>query len=526
MTSLFRKDDRRILAIWFPWFATERVWRQHLGRCWRSRREPRPPLALSHRDENTQRVFALDEKADALGLRRGLGIADVRARHPGVAVVEADPQADRRLLEALADWCDRYTPLVAIHEADCLMLDVTGCAHLFGGEDALLADFVRRLAEQGFEGRAGLASTPGMAWAAAHYSLPPVPPGEEAEALASLPLDALRIEPATRNSMESVGLRHVGSIIAAPRAPLTRRFGKALILRLDQALGHVEEAITPRLPVPALSVERHFADPVSDMGEVERLIPLLAGRLKSDLERRGEGARRLHLALFRADGAVSRIAVGTSRPLRDPLRIARLFREKLTALQDDLDAGYGFDLMRLAVLAAAQMKERQGDLAAAGEDQGENLAMLADRIEARLGAGALVKPSLLASHMPQEAWRPLRFAGPPPKPAPPPERLAENFAPVERPIRFFGQPEPVEVTAEIPEGPPARFRWRNVAYRVARAEGPERIEPEWWHSKETGPARDYYRVEDEEGRRYWLCREGKYDGEGPMPRWYVQGLFA
>jgi len=481
---------------------------------------------LSHRDENTQRVFALDEKAETLGLKRGLGIADVRARHPGVAIVEAEPEADRRLLEALADWCDRYTPLVAIHGEDCLMLDITGCAHLFGGEESLVADIARRLGAQGFDARAGLASTPGAAWAAAHFSLPSVAAGKEGEALAPLPLEALRIASATCISLESVGLRHVGDIAAAPRAPLARRFGRELILRLDQALGQIEESISPRLPVPELLAERHFADPVCDMTEVERLVPLLAGRLKSDLERRGEGARRLQLALFRADGAVSRIAVGTSRPLRDPIRIERLFRERLVALQEEMDAGYGFDLMRLAVLSAAPMLEDQYDLASSDEDRGEDLAMFADRVAARLGKGALVKPALMASHMPQQAWRPLAFAEALPKAAAAPERLAESFAPAERPIRFFAQAEPVEVTAEIPEGPPARFRWRNVAYRVTRAEGPERIEPEWWHSKEAGPARDYYRVEDEEGRRYWLCREGHYDGNSPMPRWYVQGLFA
>lgn len=481
---------------------------------------------LSHRHDNSQRVASLDEAAEALGLRPGLGIADVKARHPGVDVVEADPAGELRLLEALADWCDRYTPLVAIHAADCLMLDVTGCTHLFGGEEAMVADMVRRLAEQGFAVRTGLAGTPGTAWAAARFRPSIVPDGDEAEALAPLPLAALRIAPAVRTGMESVGLRHVGAIMDLPRAPLARRFGREPLLRLDQALGRVEEAITPRLPVPELSVERHFAEPLTDMGEVERLVPLMAGSLQPDLERRGQGARRLQLGLFRADGAVSRIAVGTSRPLRDPARIGVLFREKLATLSGDIDAGFGFDLMRLAVLAAAPMAQVQGDLAAPEEDEGEDLALFADRMQARLGDGALVRPQLTDSHLPRQAWEPLAAGGPMARPAPAPERLAERFEPGTRPVRLFARPEPVEVTAEIPEGPPARFRWRNVTYRVARADGPERIAPQWWQQLGPDATRDYYRVEDEDGRRYWLCREGLYDTAGPMPRWYVEGLFA
>jgi protein ImuB len=459
-----------------------------------------------------------------------MGLADARARHPDVDVVEADAEADRRLLTALADWCDRYTPLVAIDGEDGLFLDIAGCAHLFGGEAPMVADLVRRLAEQGFDARPGLASTPGMAWTAARFSLPAIECGEEEEALAPLPLAALRLDPAMRSGLESVGLRVVGSIIHAPRAPLARRFGKTLILRLDQALGAVEEAISPRLPVAILSAERHFAEPLLRLEDIERTVLMLAATLKADLERRGEGARRLQLALFRVDGAVNRIAVGTSRPMREPAPIGRLFHERLAALGERVDAGYGFDLVRLGVLAAAPFEDAQADLVANAPDGEEDMAFFADRVRARLGEGALLRPVMVESHIPERAVSnaPAALAETKQAVAVGARALPASDTEIrhaERPIRLFPRPEPVEVTAEVPEGPPAHFRWRRASYRVARAEGPERIAPEWWLDDGETRTRDYFRVEDMEGRRFWLYRQGLY-GEAEAPRWFMQGMFA
>jgi protein ImuB len=526
MISLFRKDSRRILAVWFPYLGPERIWRQRLGRSWRSRvDQATPPMVLSHRDSNTQRIASLDARAEALKLKPGLGIADARARYPAIEIVEADPEADRRLLEALADWCDRYTPLVAIDGTEGLFLDITGCAHLFGGEEAMLDDLRFRLGEQGFDARVGLGSTPGAAWAAARYGLPPIGSGEEAAALSPLPLAALRIDYATRESLESVGLRAIGSIMSAPRAPLARRFGMELITRIDQALGRVEESITPRLPVAPLSAERHFPEPILLTEDIERLISMLAAGLKRDLERRGEGARRLQLALFRVDGAVSRIAVGTSRPLREPRLIARLFHERLAALEGSVDPGYGFDLVRLAVLVSAEFDDAQGDLTGRSSEADEDLALFADRLRARLGDDAVLVPVLVESHIPERAVELAPFAGDAAT-AKKASAAASGRIPVDRPIRLFRDPEPVEVTAEVPEGPPASFRWRRASHRVASAEGPERIAPEWWRVNKGSAARDYYRVEDEDGRRYWLFRDGAYDGSGVMPGWFMHGLFA
>jgi protein ImuB len=238
------------------------------------------PLVVNRLDRNARRIAALDERAEALGLKCGMGIADARAMHPAIDIVEADPQADRRLLEGLADWCDRYTPLVALDGANGLFLDITGCTHLFGGESAMLDDMVARFRQQGFCARAGIASTVGAAWAAARFSNGRVvAAGEEENFLAPLPLSALRLEPSVRESLESVGLRGAGAVMATPRAPLARRFGAPLLLRLDQALGRLDEAVSPRLPTAPLSVERHLAEPVTQVEGIERLVKNLSQAL-------------------------------------------------------------------------------------------------------------------------------------------------------------------------------------------------------------------------------------------------------
>ncbi|RRI02730.1 DNA polymerase Y family protein [Mesorhizobium tamadayense] len=491
---------------------------------------------ISHRDSNAQRIAALDERAEALKLKRGMGIADARAMHPSIDVVEADPEADRRLLEGLADWCDRYTPLVAIDGEDGLFLDVTGCTHLFGGERAMQDEILTRFFQQGFDVRAGLASTPGAAWAAARFHGDRIVAGGEEEALlAPLPLSALRIAPETRASLESVGLRTAGAVMAAPRAPLARRFGATLLLRLDQALGRLDEAVSPRLPVAPLSVERHLAEPIMLTDDIERLVSRLAVALKVDLERRGEGARALALLLFRVDGAVSRIAVGTSRPMREPQLIRRLFHERLAALEQNIDAGFGFDLVRLSVLSVAAFDMLQGDLAGEVADDDADIALFADRIRARLGEAAVLKPVVVESHLPERAVTTVPFAEAPQRRMPPKQsdRTAPPMTifPPERPVRLFRSPEPIEVPAtEIPEGPPMNFRWRRALYRVARAEGPERIAAEWWRQlpgEDEAPTRDYYRIEDSEGRRYWLYRQGLYSSAAQAaPRWFMHGVFA
>ena len=518
MNAHFGTDVRRILCLWFPYLQTDRIRRARLGPSWRSSRCL--PLVISHRDHGAQRIYALDAQSEALGLRREIGIADARALHPGIEVVEADPAADRKLLEAVADWCDRYTPLVAMDaEGQDLSLDITGCAHLFGGEDALLRDLTTRLSRQGFEPRAGIASTPGAAWAAARFGLPPISPGDEAKVLAPLPLFALRLDPALRSGLEGVGLRTVGAVLERPRAPLARRFGKQLLYRVDQALGEVEEALSPRLPVPLLSAERPLVEPISRQEDVEQLILMLASSLRTDLERRQEGARYVQAALFRVDGVTSRIDVGTSVPMREPGAIGRLFSERLSALADRIDAGFGFDLVRLSVLETAPLAAVQATMDGDRHAGEGDIAFFADRLHARHGPQILLRPVPMQSHVPERAVRLAPFEGDG-------EIPASNPCAQERPLRLFAQAERVEVTAEVPEGPPRHFRWRRASYRVVGIEGPERIAPEWWRDEPDTRSRDYFRVEDDAGRRFWLYREGFYGDPRQPPGWYLQGLFA
>lgn len=497
------------------------------GRDWRLAGRPEhPPVAVTIRDGSAVRLASLDEEAERLGLRPGLGLAEARARHPDLDARPADSEADQRFLEGTADWCDRYTPLVALDGHGGLFLDITGCAHLFGGEKPLLDDLLTRLFHQGLDAGAAIAATPGAAFALARYgSGMIVDAGLEADALRPLPLAALRLEPGLAAGLARVGLTRIGDIISAPRAPLARRFDAHLIRRLDQALGHEEEAISPRLPLPLMMAERRLAEPVSLSEDIERLAELLAANLKTGLEQRGQGARTLALALFRVDGAVLRLELKFARPTRAPHRFRALVRERLAAMADTFDPGYGFEIMRLAVLEAVLLDHEQVSLTE--EPAGtEALAAFTERVAARLGNDVIRVPVPAASHVPERAmghaaaseilsglWgKYLAGAQQPP--------LAGK-----RPVRLFERPEPVEAMAEVPDGPPQRFRWRRALHGVAKAEGPERIAGEWWVDGFDVKPRDYYRVEDGEGRRYWLYREGFYTG-GTPPRWYLHGLFA
>ncbi len=488
----------------------------------------RPPLACAGRISNTLRITALDEAAENVGLRIGQGLAEARAICAKLDVVEADPAADRALLNAIADWCDRYTPLVAMDGLDGLMLDITGCAHLFGGEEGLIQDVERRLTAFGLAVNIAVGPTPGLARACSRFGGPQrVAPSEATAALAPLPLASLRLEPQTVMDLARIGLKTVTDLLAAPRSPITRRFGTAPMLRLDQALGREGEPISPRRHLPLLSAERRLAEPIMTEEHVLDLASRLAAGLKTSLEARGEGGRLFELLVFRVDGRVFRIEVSASAPLRDPARIRALFEERLAVLRDDLDAGYGFELVRLNVLLSEAFDICQAPLA--GEDgQGEGMTRFLDQVAARLGERALHLPVSLASHWPERAamHAPLanglqaldRTSGTTGMQGPPVRGL--------RPLRLLPHAEEVEVMSTVPDGPPASFRWRRVQRRITRAEGPERLAPEWWVDGEDAPPRDYFHIEDTTGQRFWLYREGLYERRTIRPSWFLQGFFA
>ncbi len=515
----------------------------------------------------------MNDAAQRLGLRSGMALADARAMYPALAVAESDETADYRLLDAVADWCDRYTPLIGLNAPDGLVLDITGCAHLFGGEAALCRDMLARLAAQGLAARAAVADTVGCAFAVARFGAAAlVPPGEMRHALAPLPVAALRLAPETVEALAELGLKRIADLIELPRAPLAARFGEALVRRLDQALGREDEPITPRLPVPSYVVEQRFPEPIGLERDVLATIGRLAAQLGAAMERRQDGARLLQAALFRADNKVYRIEIGTGAPVRDAARIARLFADRLATIGDACDPGFGYDMVRLAALVTERSEPVQSGLApvrhvpsgfAQSEfscpDEDAELSHLVDRLGARFGLRRVTRlveqdthiPEFAVAAMPAHAVKHenIRIVGRPrtaraarassrrggaaalqedllQEALLQDGRLQDSLSPT-RPVRLFGRPEPVEAVAEVPDGPPARFRWRRVLHEVAAAEGPERIAMTWWRD-EAGRTltRDYFRIESRDGLRVWLYREGLYGRETPTPRWFLHGLFG
>ena len=474
--------------------------------------------------DNAMRLVALDTLAERIGLKRGQGAAEARAMCPALDVIAADPAADQAFLEGLADWCDRYTPLVALDGDDGLHLDITGCAHLHGGEKALITDLLSRLFSLGVEARATVSSAAGLSWAAARYgNVAVIEPGEAGRVLAPMPVAALRLPAETAAALERLGLKQIGDLLEAPRAPLARRFGSLLLLRLDQARGEADEPLSPRLPVPSFCAERRLAEPLMDEEYILELTRHLAKDVRASLERHGEGGRLFELLLFRVDGRVFRVRAHAAMPLNDADRIAALFRERLQAVHDDLDAGYGFEILRLAVLRSERLDPAQQDFSGVPEES-QPLAAFIDKVAARFGPDCLTQASLAESHLPERAGG---FAAVRDVAAVMGSPASENkLFPENRPLRIFTHPELVEATAEVPDGAPRSFNWRRTQYRVARAEGPERIAAEWWIDGEGHPTRDYFRIEDQEGRRFWLFREGLYGREVAAVRWFMHGVFA
>ncbi len=480
--------------------------------------ESHEPLLLVAKARNAICVTAACARAQALGLLPGLPLADARARVPQVRVVDADPERDARLLLRLARQCLRWSPMVAPDTPDGLLLDIEGCAHLFGGEAGLVTEACAHFGRH-FTVRHALASTPSAAWALARYPQDVV---DEEEAIRCLPIAALRLSPEAEAAIRKAGLKRIADLADRPTAPLSARFGTAATVALDRLLRRVDSRITPLRPLPALHFARRFADPIGYADSIRAALASLTLEAIVELDRRGEGGRCFAAAFFRSDGAVRELAIETGQPTRDAALIGRLFHERIEALADPLDPGFGFDLIRFAVPATEALGVSQGDLHSRPQ-QAEAFEALIDRLSIRYGRGRIQRIAHVDTHVPERAERawPAQDAGPGIWPLP---RAGE---PPLRPIFLFDPPYPVEVLAEVPDAPPRRFRWKGVAHAIVRAEGPERIAAPWWtKSGEGRPTRDYYRVEDSEGRRFWLFRQGLYVRESAEPRWYIHGLFA
>jgi protein ImuB len=512
---------KRIVSVWLPLWPIERM-----RRAQPSAVPDDAPLALTEAGTHGIRITAVNDHAAEQGVRIGQALADARAALPALSTQPADRRRDRTALLRLARWCGRYGPNRNIDGDDGLWIDVTGVAHLYGGEAQLIDDLIARLSRFNLTVRAGLADTLGAAHALSRFAPSPTIAREgAAEAyLARLPVEALRLTPDTVLLLKRLGLRRIGELYRLPRAALQRRFRsakgvEAVLARLDQALGVRVEPCRPLIEPPALYVQRSWADPLISPEQLEAETALLANELCKHLAARGLGARRLCLSLYRTDGSIAEARAGLSAPSWAPEHITSLLGEKLAAL----DAGFGVDVMMLAAVQVERPPAQQGTLAARlkGEARAD-ASQLVDRLTNRLGAGRIRRLEPQASHIPERAEVPVAAL----------TRVQDASWPglsgPARPAFLLQQPEPIRVVAEVPEGPPARFTWRRVERRIVKAQGPQRVAPEWWDeiaAKRSG-TRDYYRVEDEAGAGYWVFREGIYGRDEEAPRWFMHGLFG
>lgn len=467
--------------------------------------------------ENARRLAAVDAIAAAAGLRPGQSMTNALALWPHVRIVEAEPEEDAHALARLADWCLRFSPSVAVDAPDGLLLDIHGCAHLWGGEEAMVRTLVQRLK---LPVRAAVADTFGAAWALARYGDADVTVSaqEDARRLAALPVAALRLEEGVAAQLRRLGVKTIGQIAALPRPALRKRFGAGLLLQLARALGEEDSAVKFRMQPTAWIERAVFAEPICAPDSMARVVADLAQRLCARLDEVGLGARKFDAVFHRVDAESIRRRVRASMPLRDAKRLAALFAPQI----ESVDPGFGVEIVTLSAaraehLALAQTDFEQANAQAAAAD----LAPFVDRLVNRFGSERVWRAAAQESHVPERAVT--RVA---PLAAPTPRTWPRSQP---RPVRLFRRPQPIEALAVAPDDPPFMFRWQGRAHRVRNAEGPERIAAEWWRKPlaENGidRVRDYYRVEDETGARFWLFRSGLYGAVRPT-RWWLHGVFA
>jgi protein ImuB len=484
---------------------------------------PDAPLAVAAAGKGGNRLVAVNAAAERFGLSAGMLLTDATAIAPDLRAVAQDVAAESAQLRRLALWCRRYTPWVAPEPPDGLRLDITGAAHLMGGEAALLRDLRQRFTHAGFACRAAAASTPAGAWAMARHgggALSIIPEGEERARLSPLPVRALRIEEDKAAALERLGLKTIGHLLPMSRRALRARFGTALSICLDQAIGLDTEAQTSLAYEPVYQERLDFAEPVGTLEGVQVAAGMLAERLGTRLAGDGKGARRFTLTLYDTVGVSHDVGLTLAKASHVPTHILRLFRERLRAFERRFDQDVAFDAATMLASRVERIAPAQSELLSEDADQSHagSLATLIDRLNARLGEGAVRRFAFRESHHPERAasTAPIlrqAVATRPPAPQAP------------RPFLLLPRPEEVTAIAEMPDYPPRSFTWRRVQHKVVKAEGPERIAPEWWQSGELDAARHYYAVEDEGGRRFWLFREGAYaaDGGGGF-RWYLHGF--
>ena len=478
---------------------------------------PDAPFALIEKQRGALRIVALSREAAALGLTPGLPLADARARVPGLAVVPFDPEADAVLLGRLVAHCRVYTPSVMADPPQGLALDIAGCTHPFSdGEAGLQRDLLGALAGKGLTARAACAGTPDAARALARFG------GTDVRAL---PVAALDVAPDIHLALQRSGLRRIGDLAFLPRAPLAARFGTDLPVLLARLLEEEDPHIAPAPVVEPVVADLRFAEPIGRADDVLDTIEALLSDVAGLLERRGAGGRAFAMRLHRSDGHIARLNIETGAPTRDPALVLRLLRERIGSLADPLDPGFGYDSIDLLVERTEPLAVQQTELEGAVVRESA-LGPLLDRLAVRYGPQSVLRFVAGNSHVPERAAY-LGIAG---------ESALWSTAgepgePPMRPFVLLDPPQRVEVLAAVPDGPPRRFRWKGKMHLILRQEGPERVAAEWWlrqggHADNPARTRDYYRVEDEDGHRFWLFRHGLYGAEAETPDWYVHGLFA
>jgi protein ImuB len=478
------------------------------------------PFALVEKVRGAMRLTAVDAAARRLGLIPGLTLADSRARVPELVVFDAAPDQDAALLDWLAEACDRYSPTVAVDPPQALIIDVTGC----GVEGDIITNLKRHITYQGLTSSISSASTPDAATALAQFGM---------NKILYLPVTALRIDPEVHTALRRAGLKTIGDLAGRPRAPLAARFGTPLPHLLARLLGEQDVHIIPRRAPSPVVMEQRFAEPIARTEDMLSTLENLAQQAADMLTKQGVGGRRFEAGLFRSDGHVARLAIETGGPVRDPKIIDRLFRERIDALSDPLDPGFGYDLIRLAITVTEPLAPQQLRLEGGALTDSE-IGLLFDRLGTRLGKTRVRKFAGADTHIPEQAAFELPIVEV--KPVSGWVRAEEGEPPL-RPIHLFDPPHRIQVMAGVPDGPPRRFRWRSTSHDVTRYEGPERIAAEWWRRRGGhdfgankgeggGLTRDYYRVEDMRGRRFWMFRHGLQGSEKADPGWYLHGIFA
>lgn len=505
----------RVVSLFLPSWSTDRL-RRKAGDA---APPPETPLVLIGRAGNKRVVTAADAAARAAGLRTGMPATKAQILVPGLLMQDADPVADAEALERLALWVlQRIAPIVAPDPPDGIVIDSTGADHLHGGEAAMIETLIGRLTMSGVAARAAIADTWGAAHALARFAADPAtvaPPRHGAAVLDPLPLEALRLPPPMAADLRVLGFDRIGDLRAQPRAPLTLRFGPELARRLNQALGDLAEPIEPVRPPDLIEVRRAFAEPISAAETIARYIGKLTVQLCTALEEKGLGARRLDLLCHRVDNRIEAVRVGTAQPVRDVKRLSRLLCDQI----EKIDPGFGIEVLSLTATIAEPFQRRQM-ASSLIEEIAPDISDLVDTLANRVGERAIYRAAPVASDVPERSVCRI------------PAMAAETGATWPghwpRPARLLTHPEPIEAIALLPDNPPVSFTWRGIRRRVKRADGPERVHAEWWkRDAELAAIRDYFRVEDDSGERYWLFRSG--NGEDPgtgSHRWFLHGVFG